>query len=163
MRIQNWILAITFAALSLTPLARAQATAAAAPAQQLQWTAIDLDAEHFKGMRDLAVNALGLHPLVDQPNFAVFAAPNGSLFEIYGPGSPDYAWRHGQGGLSVGFLTADIGAALKDIQKSGGALVGDLKIFPHAGLDGGDYAFQLFKAPDNRVYAIAQARNYHAK
>ena len=55
--------------------------------QQLQWSGVDVDASQFKGVRDLAVNALRMRLVVDQPNFAVLAAPNGSLFEIYGPGS----------------------------------------------------------------------------
>ena len=76
--------------------------------QQLQWSGVDVDAEQFKGLRDLAVNALGMRAVVDRPNFAVLVAANGSLFEIYGPGSPDNFWRHGQGGLAVGFLTGDI-------------------------------------------------------
>ena len=110
----------------------------------------------------MAVNALGMRPVVDQPNFAVLTAPNGSLFEIYGPGSDDRPWRHGQGGIAVGFLTADIASALKAIQASGGILLDVLKVIPKAGVDGSDYAFQFFRAADNRVYAIVQNKNYHA-
>lgn len=102
-----------------------------------------MDASQFKGIRDLAVNALGMRPVVDQPNFAVLVAANGSLFEIYGPGSSDRPWRYGQGGLAVGFLTDDIAATLKAIQKSGGVLLGVLNVIPKAGADGGNYAFQF--------------------
>jgi hypothetical protein len=130
--------------------------------QQLQWSGVDVDAAQFKGVRELAVNGLGMRLVVDQPNFAVLVAANGSLFEIYGPGSSDRPWRHGQGGLAVGFLTDDIAMSLKAIQKSGGVLIDDLKVLPKAGADGGDYAFQFFRAPDNRVYAIVQNKNYHA-
>jgi hypothetical protein len=130
--------------------------------QQLQWSGVDVDASQFKAIRDLAVNALGMRLVVDQPNFAVLATANGSLFEIYGPGSSDRPWRHGQGGLAVGFLTDDIAATLKAIQKSGGVLLGVLNVLPKAGVEGGDYAFQFFRAPDNRVYAIVQNKNYHA-
>jgi len=130
--------------------------------QQLQWSGVDVDAAQFKSLRDLAVNALGMRLVVDQSNFAVLAAANGSLFEIYGPGSSDRPWRHGQGGVAVGFLTGDIEATSKAIQKSGGVLLGDLNIMPNAGVDGSDYAFQFFRAPDNRVYAIVQNKNYHA-
>ena len=131
--------------------------------QQLQWSGVDVDASQFKGVRDLAVNALGMRPVVDQSNFAVLVVANGSLFEIYGPGSSDRPWRHGQGGLAVGFLTGDIAATLKAIQQSGGVLLGALNVLPKAGVDGGDYAFQFFKAPDNRVYAIVQNKDYHAR
>jgi hypothetical protein len=130
--------------------------------QQLQWSGVDVDASQFKAVRDLAVNALGMRPVVDQSNFAVLVAANGSLFEIYGPGSSDRPWRHGQGGLAVGFLTDDIVATLKAIQKSGGVLLDTLTVLPKAGVDGSDYAFQFFRAPDNRVYAIVQNKNYHA-
>lgn len=143
--------------------APAQTPAPPPAAQQMQWGAVDVDAAHFKGVRDLAVNALGMRLVVDQPNFAVLVAPNGSLFEIYGPGSDDRPWRHGQGGIAFGFLTADIASTLKAIQTSGGVLVGDLNVIPKAGVDGSDYAFQFFRAPDNRIYAVSQNRNYHAQ
>jgi hypothetical protein len=131
-------------------------------AQQLQWSRVDVDASQFKALRDLAVKALGMRLAVDQPNFAVLTTANGSLFEIYGPGSSDRPWRHGQGGLAVGFLTDDITATLKAIQKSGGVLLGVLNVLPKAGVDGGDYSFQYFRTPDNRIYAIVQNKNYHA-
>jgi len=138
-------------------------TALSGVTQQLQWSGVDADASQFKGMRDLAVNALGMRPVVDQPNFAVLVAANGSLFEIYGPGSSDRPWRHGQGGLAVGFLTDNIAATLKAIQTSGGVLLDVLNVLPKAGVDGSDYAFQFFRAPDNRVYAIVQNKGYHAE
>jgi hypothetical protein len=144
----------------------AQAKSPVAPpsgvTQQLQWSGVDVDASQFKGIRDLAVNGLGMRLVVDQSNFAVLVASNGSLFEIYGPGSSDRPWRHDQGGLAVGFLTDDIAATLKAIQKSGGVLLDVLNVLPKAGVDGGDYAFQFFRAPDNRVYAIVQNKNYRA-
>jgi hypothetical protein len=159
------IVAAMLATAFLKTNAIAQTTSPVTPpsgaVQQIQWGAVDVDAAHFKGVRDLAVNALGMHLVVDQPNFAVLAAPNGSLFEIYGPGSEDRPWRHGQGGVALGFLSADIASALKAIQASGGVLVDDLKVIPKAGADGGDYAFQFFRAPDNRIYAIVQNKNYH--
>jgi catechol 2,3-dioxygenase-like lactoylglutathione lyase family enzyme len=130
--------------------------------QQLQWSEVDVDASQFKALRDFAVKALGMRLAVDQPNFAVLTTANGSLFEIYGPGSSDRPWRHGQGGLAVGFLTDDIAVTLKAIQKSGGVLLGVLNVLPKAGVDRGDYSFLYFRTPDNRVYAIVQNENYHA-
>jgi len=59
-------------------------------------------------------------------------------------------------------LTDDIAATVKAIQESGGVLLDVLKVLPKAGVDGGDYAFQFFRAPDNRVYAIVQDKNHHA-
>lgn len=162
----RFLVTATLAAACLEAGSIAQTNSSLAPTsgvtQQLQWSGVDVDASQFKGVRDLAVNALGMRPVVDQSNFAVLVATNGSLFEIYGPGSSDRSWRHGQGGLAVGFLTDDIATTLKAIQKSGGVLLGVLNILPKAGADGGDYAFQFFRAPDNRVYAIVQNKNYHA-
>ena len=157
---------VILATASLEMGAIAQTNSPVAPpsgvTQQLQWSGVDVDASEFKGFRDLAVNALGMRLVVDQSNFAVLVAANGSLFEIYGPGSLDRPWRHGQGGLAIGFLTDDIATTLKAIQKSGGVLLDVLNVLPKAGIDGGDYAFQFFRAPDNRVYAIVQNKNYHA-
>lgn len=165
--IRSKFLAATLVAACLEISGIAQTNSPVAPpsglTQQLQWSAVDVDASQFKGVRDLAVNALGMSPVVDQPNFAVLVAANGSLFEIYGPGSPDRPWRHGQGGLAFGFLTDNIATTLKAIQKSGGALLDHLmNVLPKAGVDGSDYAFQFFRAPDHRVYAIVQNKKYHA-
>jgi hypothetical protein len=103
-----------------------------------------------------------MRPVVDQPNFAVLVAAKSFLFEIYGPGFSDRPWRHGQGGLTAGFLTDDIATTPKAIQKSGGVVLDVINVLPNAGADGADYAFELLKAPDNRVYAIVQNKNYHA-
>jgi len=155
------MLAIAFFKTGAIAQTNSPVTPASGVTQQLQWSGVDVDASQFKGVRDLAINALGMRPVVDQPNFAVLVAANSSLFEIYGPGSLDRPWRHGQGGLAVGFLTDNIATTLKAIQKSGGILLDVLNVLPKAGADGGDYAFQFFRAPDNRVYAIVQNKNYH--
>jgi hypothetical protein len=105
---------------------------------------------------------LRMRSVVDQPDFAALVAINDSLFEIYGPGAVDRPWRHGQGGVAVGFLTDDIAATMEAIQKSNGVLLDHLNVIPRAGLDGGDYALESFRAPDNRIYAIVQNRSYHA-
>ena len=157
------MLAISFLKTGASAQTGSPVTSPPGVTQQLQWSGVDVDAAQFKGLRDLAVNALGMRAVVDRPNFAVLVTANGSLFEIYGPGSPDNPWRHGQGGLAVGFLTGDIATTLKAIHRSGGVLVGDLKVLPKAGSDGSDYAYQFFRAPDNRVYAIVQNKNYHAR
>jgi hypothetical protein len=58
------------------------------------------------------------------------------------------------GGLAVDFLTDAITMTLKAIQKLGGVLLGELKVLPKA--------YQFFRPPDNRVYAIVQNKDYHA-
>jgi hypothetical protein len=96
---------------------------------------------------------------VKQSNLAAFASSNGSIFEIYGPGAPEAEWQHGQAGVVTGFLTPDIRATAKAIQE-GGVLVGNLHVASHFGLDGGDYAFRLYRAPDGRLYALAQNKGF---
>ena len=139
----------------------AQAPAAATPTQRLQFSAVEVTAEQFIVMRQFVIDALNLHPFLDTPNLVAFHNADGSIYELYGPGSPDAAWRHGQGGMVFGFLTPDIRATSKAVQAAGGELVGDLNVAPHFGADGGDYAYRLYRAKDHRVYALAQDRGFH--
>jgi hypothetical protein len=62
----------------------------------------------------------------------------------------------------ISFLTGDIAATLKAIQKSVGVLLESLNVIPKIGVDGGDYAFEFFRVPDNHVDAVVQNKNYHA-
>ena len=133
-----------------------------APAiERLQFSAVQVTADEFQPMCRIALQALGLKQIVKQPNLAAFASSNGSIFEIYGPGAPEAEWQHGQAGVVTGFLTPDIRATAKAIQDAGGLLVGDLHIAPRFGIDGSDYAFRLYRAPDGRLYALAQNKGFH--
>lgn len=139
----------------------AQTPPAGSPTQRLQFSAVEVTAEQFVSMRRFVIDALGLHPFLDTPNLVAFRNADGSIYELYGPGSPDAAWRHGQGGMVFGFLTSDIRATSKAVQAAGGELVGDLNVASHIGADGGDYAYRLYRAKDHRVYALAQDRGFH--
>lgn len=139
----------------LAPLgAVAQDAAATGVAQQLQWGGVDVTAEQFQPMVDFAANVLGLTPLVQQDNFAVFMNPNGSLFEVYGPGAPDAPWR--DQGVAYGFAVDDIEAVTAKAEAAGVTPLGDAFRVPGAGTDGGDYVGRFFQGPDGRVYSISQ-------
>ena len=139
----------------------AQKPASGIRTQRLQFSAVEVTAEQFVSMRKFVMDALGLHPFLDTPHLVAFRNVDGSIYELYGPGSPDAAWRHGQGGMVFGFLTSDIRATSRAIQAAGGELVGDLNVARHIGVDGGDYAYRLYRAKDHRVYALAQDRGFH--
>ena len=130
--------------------------------QQLQWSGVDVDASQFKVVRDLGVNALGMHPVVDQSNFPVLVAVNGSSCEIYGPGSSDRPWRHGQGGLAVGFLTDDIAVTIKAIQKSVGVLLDNLNVLPKADVEGGELCLRILQSSRQPRLCHRSNKNYHA-
>lgn len=121
---------------------------------------MEVDRAHFAQMRAFTIQAFGMKLIVDKPDLAAFATAEGSIYEIYGPNAPDAAWRHGQGGMVIGFLTDNVQETLKTIQAADGVLIGDLNVAPHFGVDGGDYGYQLYRAADNRVYAIAQNKTF---
>lgn len=154
----------TLAALGLLTLASlaafARNSAPALPMQRLQFSAVEVTAEQFVTMRKFAMEALGLHPFLDTSNLVAFRNADGSIYELYGPGAPDAVWRHGQGGMVFGFLTADIRATSTAVQAAGGVLIGDINVAPGIAIDGGDYAYRFYRAVDNRVYALAQNRGF---
>ncbi|WP_158994196.1 VOC family protein [Mucilaginibacter sp. L196] len=119
---------------------------------RLQWSAVELNDQQYKAMYHQAKNIFHMHAVVDQPNFSVFAFPNGSLFELYGPGSPARPWKNGTNGFAVGFAVDDIQAAIKELKNAGDELLGDVQSA------GPNYKYQFFRAPDGRVYAISQSK-----
>lgn len=120
--------------------------------QRLQWSAVELDAQQYKAMYNQAKNVFHLKIYVDEPNFSVFGFPNGSLYELYGPGSPQRPWKNGVNGFAVGFAVDDIQAAIRELKKAGNELLGDIQSA------GPDYKFQFYRAPDGRVYAVSQSK-----
>ena len=132
-----------------------QSAPAAGTAQQLQWGAVDVTAEQFQPMVDFAANVLGLIPAVKRDNFAAFAHPNGSLFEIYGPGDVGVPapWR-GQG-VAVGFAADDLAAVTAKAEAAGVTPLDTVRV-PGLGTDGGDYVLRFFRGPDGRVYSVSQ-------
>lgn len=129
-----------------------QQQTAAFNVQRLQWSAVELDEKQYKAMYNQAKNVFHLKTYVDEPNFSVFGFPNGSLYELYGPGSPQRPWKNGVNGFAVGFAVDDIQAALKDLKKAGNEILGDIQSA------GPDYKFAFYRAPDGRVYAVSQSK-----
>lgn len=125
---------------------------------RLQWSAIELDQKQYTEMYNLAKNVMHLYAAVDQPNFSVFAMSNGSLFELYGPGSPKRPWMNGKNGSGVGFAVNNIDNAIKELKKAGCELIENIQVYAKAGENGADYKYQLFRAADGRIYAIAQTK-----
>ncbi len=148
----------------LAPLAAvAQDAPTAGAAQQLQWHGVDVTAEQFQPMVDFAANVLGLTPVtgLSTDNLAVFAHPNGSLFEIYGPGDVGYAATWREQGAAVGFAVDDIDAVTAKALEAGLEQVDEL-IAPGMASDGADYIARFFRAPDGRIYSVSQPTGYRA-
>ena len=151
----------------LAPLAAVAQDAPAAPAagaaQQLQWHGVDVTAEQFQPMVDFAANVLGLTPVtgLSTDNLAVFAHPNGSLFEIYGPGDVGYAATWREQGAAVGFAVDDIDAVTAKALEAGLTQVDEL-VAPGMASDGSDYIARFFRAPDGRIYSVSQTSGYTA-
>ncbi|WP_281631494.1 VOC family protein [Flavobacterium luteolum] len=120
--------------------------------QRLQWSAVELDENQYKAMYNQAKNVFHLKIYVDEPNFSVFGFPNGSLYELYGPGSPQRPWKNGVDGFAVGFAVNDIQAAVKELKKAGNEILGDIQSA------GPDYKYLFYRAPDGRVYAVSQSK-----
>ena len=140
--------------------------------KQIQWTGIDLSSAEFPTMRSLFADTFGLPALVDSPEFAVFAAPNYSMVELYGPAAPKTPWR--RLGVAVGFDCVDLDAMVLRLASAGIVLIqqfdgmddfaklgikaeNGILTTPNAGKGGGDYRFGFFNGPDHRVYAISQS------
>ncbi len=140
--------------------------------RQLQWTGIDLTSESYAAMRSLFADVFALPALVDSPELSVFVLPNYSMVELYGPKAPQTPWR--RFGVAVGFDCSDIDATVAELTAAGFTLIESfdgmddyaklgitgtkgILTTPDAGKGGGDYRFAFFKAPDGRVYSIAQS------
>ena len=140
---------------------------------KLQWTGIDVSADDYGAMRDFVKDVLGLHPVVDVPGFGVFATPNHAMVELYSPTAPRAPWRTGNA-VGIGFDSDDLDAALAELVKHrieviksypgsealprmGISLKDGVHVVKGVGAGGGDYRYAFFRAPDGRVYAIAQS------
>ncbi|MFJ3802557.1 VOC family protein [Streptomyces sp. NPDC090088] len=124
---------------------------------KLQWTGIDLTAGQYIRMREFTDRGLGLNALSTVTEFTVFGTENGNLFELYGPKAPQYPWRTSHKSIAMGFNTIDLDAAMRHLERHGAKWVSGVYVVPGAGAGGTDYRFRLFRAPDNRVYGVAQS------
>ena len=120
----------------------------------ITWHASVMDKDGFAAMRTLVTGTLGLAPLMEFPGVAVFAMPNGSMFELYEEGTtPPYGYN--DGGIAFGFRVDDIEVASAELEAAGAELLGEIS---RAELDGRPYAFRHFRAPDGRVYGLNELK-----
>ncbi|MEV7389155.1 hypothetical protein [Streptomyces sp. NPDC091215] len=124
---------------------------------KLQWSGIDLTAGQYAKMKHFTNRALGLSVLSHTTQFSVFGTKNGNLFELYGPKAPQYPWRTNSKSIAMGFNTINLDKAMVRLEQNGAKWVSRVYVVPGAGVGGTDYRFRLFRAPDNRIYAIAQS------
>ena len=90
-------------------------------------------------------NVLQLERLPTESHFSVFAVPDGSSVEVFGPDSPhNQHLTH----LVGGFLVADLDEALRELQEHGIEIVLPLQ-------ERDDRQWLHFRAPDGHVYELA--------
>lgn len=93
---------------------------------------------------------LGLRPVGDEPDFAVFRLTNGDTVEVFGPGDRDHA--HFTTGPVVGFLVDDVEEARTELEAAGISFIGPV----HKAGDGGSWSH--FIGPDGNVYELTGDR-----
>ena len=103
--------------------------------------------EHIAAMKRFYTDTLGLQPVVDEPDFAVFRLPDGSFVELFGPGDAEHS--HFTTGPVVGLVVRNLEGAVKELQEAGVAILGQ------GHLENG-YAWAHFRAPDGNVYELVQ-------
>lgn len=91
---------------------------------------------------------LGLSAVSRRPGQSVYALPDGSVVEVFGPQDPDHP--HFDTGPVVGFDVADIEAAASELAAAQIELIGPVGGRP------GEWRWQHFRAPDGAVYELTQ-------
>jgi hypothetical protein len=119
----------------------------------ITWHAVTLEDEtKFAAMKKLAIETLGLTPMMELPGVSVFSMPNGTILELYLPEAlPPFGYN--EGGIAFGFRVDDIEAASGAVEAAGGELLGQINRFPEMG-----YAFRHFRGPDGRVYGLNEQK-----
>lgn len=123
---------------------------AAGPAgiQKLDFAAVTLTAEQFPTMREFIARVLGPRTYMDETDFTIFLAENGSRFELYGPTAPQLPWRTDPTSMGMGFKALDLDRAMAHLEQNGAEWV--TPVFEY------DNRFRFFRAPDNRIYSISE-------
>ncbi len=102
---------------------------------------------HFEQMSAFCRDLMGMKPLLQEANFAVFDMPNGDRFEIFGAECPFNTFMTDP---VAGFLVDDIEQARAEMEAQGVEFIGPIE---HA--DNG-YAWTDFRAPDGFIYELTQ-------
>ncbi len=68
----------------------------------ITWHASVMEQDRFESMRKLVTDTLGVAPLMEMPGVAVFALPDGTLYELYTKETqPPFGYN--DGGIAFGF------------------------------------------------------------
>src|SRR3712207_487864 len=103
--------------------------------------------ERFAATTAFFRDVLGLRVVHDTPHQVVFALPDGSPVEVFGPGDPDHDYF--STGPVVEFLVEDVPAARAELEAAGVELLGSPR---ESGTPGEAWAH--FRAPDGNVYGL---------
>ncbi len=118
----------------------------------ITWHASVMEEDRFESMRELVTDTFGVAPLMEMPGVAVFALPDGTLYELYTKETqPPFGYN--DGGIAFGFRVDDIEAASAAVEAAGGELLSDIT---RAELGDSPCAYRHFRAPDGRVYGLNQ-------
>jgi len=118
----------------------------------ITWHATVVAEDKFEAMKSLAIDTMGLTPMMEFPGVAVFALPDGTLYELYTKGTePPFGYN--DDGVAYGFRVDDIEAASTELEAAGAEILSDVN---RAEMDGKPYAYRHFRAPNGRVYGLNQ-------
>ena len=118
----------------------------------ITWHATVVAEDKFEAMKSLAIDTMGLTPMMEFPGVAVFALPDGTLYELYTKGTePPFGYN--DDGVAYGFRVDDIEAASTELEAAGAEILSDIN---RAEMDGKPYAYRHFRAPNGRVYGLNQ-------
>ena len=118
----------------------------------ITWHATVVAEDKFDAMKSLATDTMGLTPMMEFPGVAVFALPDGTLYELYTKGTePPFGYN--DDGVAYGFRVDDIEAASTELEAAGAEILSDVN---RAEMDGKPYAYRHFRAPNGRVYGLNQ-------
>ena len=101
----------------------------------------------FAETRDFFRDVMGLHPIEDEPDFAVFEVQDSSTMEVFGP---TCAYNQHLTHPVAGFRVTDVGKALRELQEAGIEIVLPIQ-------SGADRSWLHFRAPDGYVYELVEA------
>jgi len=115
----------------------------------ITWHGLTLEPDQFGAMKKLCGEVFGLTPTVDQDGWTLYSMANGTMLDIFEPGSemvPAYGLNDG---IVFGFRVDDIEAAHAELEAAGVELLCDVHRIPEM-----NYAFCHFRGPDGRVYGM---------
>jgi hypothetical protein len=99
----------------------------------------------YRPMVEFLTTVLGLAVAHGDEDVTAFELPSRERFEVFGPDDEDH--RHFSTGPVVGFVVADLPAAVAELERAGVELLGGQ-------VDQGGQGWRHFRAPDGNVYEL---------